>query len=49
MRGRHRWRILVKSPRDIDVQSYLRAWSAALPAVKGDVRISLDIDPYSFL
>lgn len=49
VRGRHRWRILVKSPRETDVQSYLRAWSAALPAVKGDVRITLDIDPYSFL
>lgn len=49
VRGRHRWRILVKAPRDLDLQSYLRAWSAALPTFKGDVRISLDIDPYSFL
>jgi primosomal protein N' (replication factor Y) (superfamily II helicase) len=49
VRGRHRWRILVKSPREIDIQSYLRAWAGDLPAFKGDVRISLDIDPYSFL
>lgn len=49
VRGRARWRILVKAPRDLDLQSYLRAWSAALPAFKGDVRISLDVDPYSFL
>ena len=49
VRGRHRWRILVKAPRDIDMQSYLRAWSALLPAMKGDIRITLDIDPYSFL
>jgi primosomal protein N' (replication factor Y) (superfamily II helicase) len=49
VRGRFRWRILVKAPREIDMQSYLRAWSAAIPAIKGDVRITLDIDPYSFL
>ena len=49
VRGRHRWRILIKAPREMDVQAYLRAWSAALPAFKGDVRITLDIDPYSFL
>ncbi len=49
VRGRARWRVLVKAPRDLDLQTYLRAWSAALPAFKGDVRISLDVDPYSFL
>jgi primosomal protein N' (replication factor Y) (superfamily II helicase) len=49
IRGRHRWRILVKAPREVDIQTYLRAWAAALPTVKGDVKISLDIDPYSFL
>ncbi|MEQ1716513.1 MAG: primosomal protein N' [Hyphomicrobium sp.] len=49
VRGRYRWRILVKAPRDLDIQSYLRAWSEALPAFKGDVRVTLDIDPYNFL
>ena len=49
VRGRHRWRLLVKAPREIDMQAYLRAWSAALPAMKGDVRVVLDVDPYSFL
>ncbi len=49
VRGRHRWRLLVKAPRDIDLQSYLRAWSQALPSFKGDVRVSLDVDPYNFL
>lgn len=49
VRGRHRWRLLVKAPRELDLQSYLRAWSQALPAFKGDVRVSLDVDPYSFL
>ena len=49
IRGRHRWRLLVKAPREIDVQAYLRAWLAALPPLKGDLRLTVDIDPYSFL
>lgn len=49
IRGRHRWRILVKAPRELDIQAYLRSWAAALPPFKGDVRLTLDIDPYSFL
>ncbi len=49
VRGRHRWRLLVKAPREIDIQAYLRAWNAGLPKLPNDIRISLDIDPYSFL
>jgi primosomal protein N' (replication factor Y) len=49
IRGRHRWRLLVKAPRDVDVQAYLRAWLGALPPLKGDLRLTVDIDPYSFL
>lgn len=49
IRGRHRWRLLVKAPREIDVQAYLREWLAALPEVKGDLRLTVDVDPYSFL
>ena len=49
IRGRHRWRLLVKAPREMDVQGYLRAWLAELPPLKGDVRLTVDIDPYSFL
>lgn len=49
VRGRHRWRILVKAPREMDVQAYLRQWLATLPAIKGDLRLQVDIDPYSFL
>jgi primosomal protein N' (replication factor Y) len=49
IRGRHRWRLLVKAPREIDVQAYLRAWLGALPPLKGDLRLTVDIDPYSFL
>ena len=49
IRGRHRWRLLAKAPRDIDIQNYLRAWLSRIPPIKGDVRLSVDIDPYSFL
>ncbi len=49
VRGRHRWRLLLKAPRDIDVQGYLRVWLEAMPETKGDLRLSIDIDPYNFL
>lgn len=49
VRGRHRWRLLAKAPREVDLQSYLRAWLAELPEIKGDLRLTVDVDPYSFL
>ena len=49
IRGRHRWRILLKAPRELDLQSYLRAWMSEIPPIKGDLRLSIDIDPYNFL
>lgn len=49
VRGRHRWRLLVKAPRDADIQGYLRDWLANVPEPKGDLRLSIDVDPYSFL
>jgi primosomal protein N' (replication factor Y) len=49
VRGRHRWRILVKAPRELDIQNYLRAWLSEVPEPKGDLRLTVDVDPYSFL
>jgi primosomal protein N' (replication factor Y) len=49
VRGRHRWRLLVKAPREADIQGYLRAWLDAVPEARGDLRLTVDIDPYSFL
>ena len=49
IRGRHRWRLLVKAHRETDVQAYLRTWLSALPQVRGDLRLTVDIDPYNFL
>ena len=49
VRGRHRYRLLVKAPREIDIQSYLRAWLDSMPKIRGDIRLTVDIDPYNFL
>jgi primosomal protein N' (replication factor Y) len=49
IRGRHRYRLLVKAAREADLQAYLRQWLSQVPKPKGDVRLAVDIDPYSFL
>ncbi|MFN7055273.1 primosomal protein N' [Hyphomonas sp.] len=48
IRGRHRRRFLIKSPRTVDLSAYMTAWTARLK-LPGPVRLSVDIDPYSFL
>jgi primosomal protein N' (replication factor Y) (superfamily II helicase) len=49
IRGRHRYRLLVKAAREADLQAYLRLWLSQAPKPKGDVRLVVDVDPYSFL
>jgi primosomal protein N' (replication factor Y) (superfamily II helicase) len=49
IRGRHRFRLLVKAPRSADLQGFLRAWLAAGPKEKGSVHVAVDVDPQSFL
>jgi primosomal protein N' (replication factor Y) (superfamily II helicase) len=49
VRGRHRFRLLVKSPRAFDLSGYLRAWLAAAPKAKGNIKLEIDVDPQSFL
>ena len=48
LRGRHRFRLLVHARRALDVQDVIRDWLRALewPA---KVRVTVDVDPYSFL
>jgi primosomal protein N' (replication factor Y) len=48
VRGRHRFRLLVKAPRNYDLSAYLRDWLAAAPKAKGSVRLEVDVDPQSF-
>jgi primosomal protein N' (replication factor Y) len=48
LRGRHRWRLLVRAHRDMNVQAFMRDWlRSARP--KGSIKLDVDIDPYSFL
>ena len=49
VRGRHRFRLLVKSPRAFDLSGYLRTWLAAAPKAKGNIKLEVDVDPQSFL
>jgi primosomal protein N' (replication factor Y) len=49
IRGRYRFRLLVKTERDVNLQDYLRAWLARAPKPRGSVRVEIDVDPQSFL
>jgi len=49
VKGRHRFRLLVKSARGVDLSGYLRGWLAAGPKTKGTLKLEVDIDPQSFL
>ncbi|MEO7864497.1 MAG: primosomal protein N' [Sphingomicrobium sp.] len=48
LRGRHRQRLLVHAQRSLDVQDVIRDWLAAVEW-GAKVRVSVDVDPYSFL
>ncbi|ABS63080.1 primosomal protein N' [Parvibaculum lavamentivorans DS-1] len=48
LRGRTRLRFLVKAGRNVNVQSYMQAWLADMK-IPNAVRVSVDIDPYSFM
>jgi primosomal protein N' (replication factor Y) (superfamily II helicase) len=49
IRGRYRFRLLVKTEREVDLQAYLRGWMARCPKIRGNTRVSIDVDPQSFL
>lgn len=48
LRGRHRQRLLVHAARSLDVQDVIRDWLAGVEW-NPKVRVSVDVDPYSFL
>ncbi len=48
IRGRHRWRLLVKAGREVDIQAFLRLWLTDVK-VKGSLALQVDVDPYNFL
>jgi primosomal protein N' (replication factor Y) len=49
VRGRHRFRLLVKSARAFDLSAYLRQWLAGAPKPTGKLSLEIDVDPQSFL
>jgi len=48
VRGWHRRRILVRANKEIDISAYLRAWKKRVKTPPS-VRVTLDIEPYSFM
>ena len=48
IRGRYRWRFLVKGGREQNLQAFLSSW---LDGVKpqGSLKVAVDVDPYNFL
>ena len=48
IRGRRRKRFLVRADRNVDLSAYMAAWRARVRP-PGAIRLTLDIDPYSFL
>ena len=48
LRGRYRYRLLINARRSAELQKVLRAWLGGLNFPPG-VRVSIDIDPYSFV
>jgi primosomal protein N' (replication factor Y) len=49
IRGRYRFRLLVKTEREVDLQAYLRGWMTRCPKIRSNTRVSIDVDPQSFL
>jgi primosomal protein N' (replication factor Y) len=47
LRGRHRIRLLMKVPRAAPIQRLLQDWVTKAPPPR-NVRLQIDIDPYSF-
>ena len=48
LRGRHRYRLLLRAQRNANVQAVVRDWIRRV-AVPNGVRLQVDVDPYSFL
>jgi len=48
LRGRYRYRLLLKTAKAVNIQEVLQKW-LAMVNVKSNVRIDVDINPYSFM
>ena len=48
LRGKFRYRLLLKTARAINIQEVIRTWLKRVQ-VPSSVRVQVDIDPYSFM
>jgi primosomal protein N' (replication factor Y) len=48
LRGRHRWRLLLKATKSVPLQNLITTWIGGIKP-SANIRITVDIDPYSFL
>ena len=48
LRGRYRYRLLLKTSKNINIQKIIEKW-LSMVSVKSNVRIDIDINPYSFM
>jgi len=49
IKGRYRFRLLLKSARSFDLSDYLRRWLSSGPKTTGNLKLEVDVDPQSFL
>jgi primosomal protein N' (replication factor Y) (superfamily II helicase) len=49
IRGRHRFRLLLKAPRKADIQAFMREVLTKIGTARGSVRVLVDVDPMSFM
>jgi primosomal protein N' (replication factor Y) len=48
LRGRTRWRLLVKSSRRYPLQKFVKSWLSRVE-LKSSLRLQIDVDPYNFM
>lgn len=48
LRGRYRYRLLLKTARNVNIQNVLKKW-LSMVKIKSNVRVDVDINPYSFM
>ncbi len=49
IRGKYRFRLLVRGPRESDLQGFLRSMLVHGPKERGGIRVGIDVDPMSFI
>ena len=49
IRGKHRYRLLARGPRESDLQGFLRGMLSMGPKERRGIRVGVDIDPMSFI